>query len=145
MVVRKRKKILKRRGFGSPGYGSHKKHRGGGSKGGKGNAGLHKHKVHTMIKYMPDHFGRKGLRSTIPKEVKTISLMELDQMIDELLKNKKVQKEGDAIKINLSELGYDKLLGNGRTSHKLIIEGKHFSKQAVRKLEESGGQIISED
>lgn len=145
MVVRKRKKILKRRGFGSPGYGSHKKHRGGGSKGGKGMSGLHKHKIHTMIKYMPDHFGRKGLRATIKKDVKTISLRELDSMIEELVKNKRAQKEGDSIKINLTELGYDKLLGNGQASHKLIVSGKHFSKQAIRKLEESGGQTIIED
>ncbi len=145
MVVRKRKKILKRRGFGSPGYGSHKKHRGGGSKGGKGNAGLHKHKILTMIKYMPDHYGKRGFGGSVGKKLKTINLRELDLKIEELMKNKKVERDGDTIKVNLSEIGYDKLLGDGKVTHKLIVQGKHFSKQAVRKLEEMGGKIIAED
>ncbi len=34
--------------------------RGKGKRGGTGNAGLHKHKIMYMLKYMPDHFGRHG-------------------------------------------------------------------------------------
>lgn len=144
MVVRKRKKILKKRGKKAAGYGSHKKHRGGGSRGGRGLAGLHKHKVMTMIKFMPDHFGKRGFRrpKVVTKNVRTINLDELDYKIEELLKEKKVKKEGNFIKVNLSDLGYDKLLGNGKVKHKLIIEGKSFSKQAIKKLEESGGKAV---
>ena len=36
--------------------------RGAGKHGGTGNAGLHKHKVMHMLKYMPDHFGRHGFK-----------------------------------------------------------------------------------
>ncbi len=142
MVVRKRKKILKRRGDRSPGYGSQKKHRGGGSKGGKGNAGLHKHKIHAMIKYMPDHFGKLGFQRTYAKIVRTINLEDLDKKLKELLNEKKIKDDKEGIKINLSELGYDKLLGGGQINHKIVVEGKSFSKLAVKKIEETGGKTI---
>src|SRR5438477_64347 len=46
---------------GSRTHGRGKKHgRGAGGRGGTGNAGLHKHKFKSMIKYDPEHFGRHG-------------------------------------------------------------------------------------
>jgi large subunit ribosomal protein L15 len=144
MVVKKRKKILKKRGRGS-GYGSSKKHRGSGSRGGTGLAGLHKHKRMTAIKYMPDHFGSKGFKrpQKVLKEIKTINLKELDSKIEELLKEKKVTKSKEGIKVNLTELGYDKLLGKGQVNHPLIVEAKSFSKTAVKKLEEKKGKAVT--
>jgi len=143
MVVRRRKKILKRRGRGS-GYGSHKKHRGGGSRGGRGLAGLHKHKRMTGIRYMPEHFGKIGFKrpQKVLKEVRTINLKDLDSKVEELLKEKKIIKGKDGIKINLTELGYDKLLGTGKVKHKLIVEAKSFSKNAIKKLEGVKGKAI---
>jgi large subunit ribosomal protein L15 len=146
MVVNRVRKLRKRRG-GSTGYGSHKKHRGGGSRGGRGLAGLHKHKVMRMIKYMPDHFGKVGFKRPQKvnrvAEIKAINLNDLDSRIETLLKDKKVKEDSEGIKINLSELGYDKLLGAGQIKHKIIIEAKSFSKNAIKKLEESGGKAIA--
>ena len=143
MVIRKERKIRKKRGRGS-GYGSHKKHRGGGSRGGRGLAGLHKHKWSTAIKFMPDHFGKKGFKrpSKVIREIRTLNLKDLDSRVDELLKEKKLKEEKDGIKVNLSELGYDKLLGSGQIKHKLIVEAKYFSKNAIKKLEEVEGKAI---
>jgi len=143
MVVRRKKKILKKRGRGS-GYGSHKKHRGGGSRGGRGLAGLHKHKRMTAIKYMPDHFGKRGFKrpQKVLKEVKTINLKDLDSMVEALLNEKKIKEDKQGIKINLSELGYDKLLGTGQVKHRLIVEAKSFSKSAIKKLGENKGKAI---
>ena len=132
-----------KRGRGS-GYGSHKKHRGGGSRGGRGLAGLHKHKRMTAIKYMPDHFGKRGFKrpQKVLKGVKTINLKDLDSMVEELLNEKKIKEDKQGIKINLSELGYDKLLGTGQVKHRLIVEAKSFSKSAIKKLEENKGKAI---
>lgn len=141
MVVRKKRKILKRRGR-AAGYGGSKQHRGGGSRGGRGMAGMHKHKWIRTLKYMPDHFGKKGQRTpwkTIT-EMKVINLKDLDSMVDDLIKEKKIKEEKDGIKINLSELGYEKLLGSGEVRHKLIVEAKYFSKNVIAKLKESGGK-----
>ena len=81
MVVRREKKIRKRRGRGS-GYGSHKKHRGGGSRGGRGLAGLKNHKKFYMIKYMPDHLGKRGFErpKAVVREIKAINLKDLDSL-----------------------------------------------------------------
>jgi len=143
MVVRRRKKLKKRRGSGT-GYGSHKKHRGGGSRGGRGLAGLHKHKRMTSIRYMSGHFGKRGFKRPIKaiKEVKTINLKELDSRVEQLLKEKKITKGKEGIKINLTELGYDKLLGTGQVKHKLIVEAKYFSKNAVKKLEDVKSKAV---
>jgi len=143
MVIRRGKKLKKRRGRGT-GFGSHKKHRGGGSRGGRGLAGLHKHKRMTTIKYMPDHFGKKGFKKPVKtmKELKTINLKDLDSRVEQLLKEKKITKGKEGIKINLTELGYDKLLGTGQVKHKLIVEAKYFSKNAKKKLENLKGKAV---
>jgi len=143
MVVRRKKKILKRRGRGA-GYGGSKQHRGGGARGGRGMAGLHKHKRMTTIKYMPDHFGKKGQRTPwkVITKIKTINLRDLDSMVDDLIKEKKIKEEKDGIKINLPELGYEKLLGSGKVKHRLIVEAKYFSKNAIKKIEEAKGKTI---
>jgi len=145
MVVRRTKKILKRRGQRSPGYGSQKKHRGGGSRGGRGKAGLHKHKRMSVFKYDPEHFGKKGFKrpQKIIRKLEVINIKHLDGMIDQLLEEKKIQKEKDMIIVKLDELGYDKLLGTGKLNHKLIVEAKSFSKSAIKKLEESKGKAIT--
>jgi large subunit ribosomal protein L15 len=139
MVVRRQKK--QRRGERTY-HGSHKKWRGGGSRGGRGMAGLHKHKWTRTVKYMPDHFGKRGFISPTSKKIRAINLKDLDQMTEKLLEQKLVEKEGNKIKVDLEKIGYDKLLGSGKVTKPLIVEGKYFSKNAVKKLEESGGHAI---
>ena len=144
MVVRRRKKILKKRGKGSPGFGGSKGHRGGGARGGRGLAGLHKHKWMKTIKFMPEHFGKKGFKRPhkVITELRAINIKNLDSMVSNLLKQKKVEEGKEGIKINLSEFGYDKLLGSGKITNRLIVEAKYFSKNAIKKLEEAKGKAI---
>ena len=56
-MVQKRqgKKTAKLRGSRTHGYGSSKKHRGGGSRGGRGMAGTKRQKKTWMLKHCPDH------------------------------------------------------------------------------------------
>ncbi|NCN38942.1 MAG: 50S ribosomal protein L15 [Candidatus Aenigmarchaeota archaeon CG_4_10_14_0_8_um_filter_37_24] len=145
MVVKRTKKILKKRGHRTVGYGAGKKHRGSGSRGGVGMAGLHKHKRMRALKYMPDHFGKRGFKrpQKMIKIQKIINIKQLDPQIDKLLKEKKIQKEKDTFIVKLDDLGYDKLLGTGKLNHKLIIEAKAFSESAIKKIEESGGKTIT--
>lgn len=131
MVVRKEKKHRKFRGRRTY-HGSHKKARGGGNRGGRGKAGLHKHKWSYVVKYEPDHFGKVGFRPPRQREVKSINLSELD----------KIAKEKNLEKINVLELGYEKVLGTGNLSKPLTIEAKIFSKKALKKIEEAGGKAV---
>jgi len=137
MVVRREKK--RRRGERTY-HGSHKKWRGGGSRGGRGAAGLHKHKWSYTVKYEPDHFGKDGFRR--PKKGRSINLRELEKMLPALLEKGLAQKEGDVVKINLKKLGYTKVLGAGGVSTPMVIEAEAFSEMAIKKLEAVGGKGI---
>jgi large subunit ribosomal protein L15 len=142
MVVRRKKKFRKFRGHRSYGKGSHKKARGGGSRGGRGLAGLHKHKWSYTVKYAPDHFGKRGFKRIVKKEIKSINLKELDKIAEKLLEEKIVSMEDGKIKIDVGKIGYEKVLGLGKISKPLIIEAKYFSKSAIKKIEEAGGKAI---
>lgn len=143
MVVRKRKKHERFRGRRTY-HGSHKKWRGGGSRGGRGKAGLHKHKWSYTVKYEPEHFGKRGFKRPLKvvRKIKAINLKDLDQMTEKLLEEKLAQKEDDKIRINLTQIGYDKLLGSGKLTKPLVVEARYFSKQAIKKLEEIGGRAV---
>jgi len=106
--------------------------RGAGLRGGRGNAGLCKHKFMYMNKYMPGHFGVHGFKrpqSTL-KEDKIINVGE----IEERFPGKKT--------INLTEEGYDKLLGAGQIKSKLKITVNSASEKAIDKIKEQDGEII---
>ena len=106
--------------------------RGAGLRGGKGNAGLCKHKFMYMNKYMPNHFGVHGFKrpQNILKEDKTINIGEIEE------------KFPDKKTINLTEEGYDKLLGAGQIKSKLKITVNSASEKAIDKIKEQGGDII---
>lgn len=132
MVVRKKRKVRKFRGKRSYGYGSHKKHRGGGSRGGRGKAGMHKHKWSYTVKYEPDHFGKRGFKHPpgAAKRVKAINLKYLEALA------------GGKKKLDLSKLGYNKVLGNGNISSALEVTAEAFSKKAIEKIEAAGGKVV---
>ncbi|MEM5790960.1 MAG: uL15 family ribosomal protein [Candidatus Aenigmatarchaeota archaeon] len=144
MVVRKEKKYRKFRGHRSYGKGSHKKARGGGSRGGRGKAGMHKHKWTYVVKYEPEHFGKRGFKrpEAVKRKPKSINLKELDKISEELVEKKIAEIEDGKIKINLFKIGFEKVLGSGKITKPLIIEAKYFSKKAEEKLEKAGGKAI---
>lgn len=124
-----KKKKKKMRGKKTHGYGSKKKHRGKGSKGGKGMAGGLKHKKIKMMKERPDHFGKKGFKRKNKKEVKTINLKQIDE----------IARKKDKKKLSFPDR---KVLGMGELKNSLEIEAKKFSKNAKGKIKEAGGKII---
>lgn len=115
------------RGSKTHGYGSKKKHRGKGSKGGKGYAGLKKHKKTWMFKYESGHFGKRGFKSKTGQKIKAINLRDL-------------QKVAVGNEVNVKELGYDKVLGIGELKKPLVIKASYFSKKAVEKIEKVKGK-----
>ncbi len=140
MVVRRRKKVRKQRGSRTYGWGSQKKHRGKGSKGGKGKAGMHKHKWTYTVKYEPEHFGKRGFKRPIKNVVKAINLGEIEKLVS---KNPDVvKKENGSQIIDLTKLGYEKVLGKGKISKPYVIIAKKFSEKAKQKIEVVGGKVI---
>ncbi len=121
-----KKKNVKFRGSKTHGYGSKKKHRGAGSKGGRGYAGSKKHKWIWIIKNEPDHFSKKVLKPKNKKKI--INIRDIENI--------------DSETIDLKKLGYNKLLGTGKIGRKNIIIDS-TSKIAKQKIEKNNGKIIT--
>lgn len=140
MAIRNRK-VRKMRGKRWHGYGGKKKHRGGGSRGGRGYGGSHKHKYSYITRYEPFHYGYKGFYSMKKKE-KAINLDDL-QKIAEKDKNRVNGRASHVIQvIDLNELGYTKLLSRGEIKEALSVRVKKCSAAAKEKLEKAGGKIL---
>ena len=136
-------KTSKHRGARTHGRGK-KAGRGHGKRGGVGAAGGHKHKWIATLKYDRDHYGRKGKGFKRPQSVVgqpiTINVNQLRLLKERLIKDG-IEKGGKDI--NLTALGYDKLLGTGHLSQKLTVKTDMFSARAKEKLEKAGGKLIS--
>lgn len=141
MVVRIRKKNTRERAHSTHGWGSRKRHRGSGSRGGYGMAGSGKraqHKKQHILKFHGnEYYGRHGFFSTHKKQ-KAINISDI-----ELKLYKYGKKEGDCFVVDLNELGYYKLLGTGEVKHKLKIICGACSPGAKEKVEKAGGEISS--
>ena len=125
-----RTKTKKFRGSMTHGRGK-KAGRGAGLRGGRGNAGLMKHRFMYMTKYMPDHFGRHGFKRhpSIVKRDATINVGQLEE---------KFPGKKD---INLTKEGFDKLLGGGKINSSLKIKVNAASQKAIDKIAEKGGDV----
>lgn len=135
MVVRFRRKSPRLRGSKTHGWGAKKKHRGAGSRGGHGFSGMMKHKKSFRIRFDPNHLdSTKGF--TVPSEVKSdvraITLKSLDILA------KKMNK----VEIDVSELGFNKVLSTGKITQALTIKADKIVKNAKAKIEEAGGKAI---
>ena len=117
--------------------------RGAGKRGGRGNAGVHKHKYIKTVKYLPNHFGRHGFKR--PQEVVgrkiTINLFTLEEKLDGYVQEGKVKKVKNNYEVNLEELGFDKLLGSGIITKPIKITIKEATEKAISKIENAGGKV----
>ena len=106
--------------------------RGAGLMGGRGNAGLHKHKYISVLKYDPEHFGRKGFKrpEKVIREEKAVNIGEIEKF---------PVKNGT---LDLNKLGYDKLLGSGKIKKPVKIIVHKASKNAVEKVKVANGEIV---
>jgi len=138
----KLRKIRKKRGSRTCGYGRVGQHRKSGSKGER-RAGRHKHLWSWVLRYEPDYFGKVGFVSPKQKmmeDVRCINLKDLEEMA---LKAAGKAKRGEKIFIDLEAMGYTKLLGEGKISLPVRVKVPSYTKTALRKIEEAGGEIIA--
>lgn len=142
----KDRKVRKQRGSRTHGYGQIGQHRGGGGRGGHGKAGYDKHKWTYVLKYDPTYWEKKGFVSTrtLGKKVSIINVGKLDDLVDKLDSEKKLERKEKKIFLDLESLGYDKLLGTGEINKPLLVKVASYSEAASRKLEEAGGEILKE-
>ncbi|MEM2147504.1 MAG: uL15 family ribosomal protein [Candidatus Bathyarchaeia archaeon] len=137
----KLRKIRKKRGSRTQGYGRVGQHRKTGSKGMR-KVGRHKHTWSYVIKYEPEYFGKKGFTSpkSLKQKAKIINVGELDQISEKF----PVKEEEGKLVIDLENLGYTKLLGAGKVTKPLVVKIASCSKSAAEKIKEAGGQVLVE-
>ena len=106
--------------------------RGAGLRGGKGNAGLLKHRFMYMTKYMPEHYiGKYGFKRP-QKMIKKDTCINVGKL-EELFPGKST--------IDLQKEGYDKLLGGGAVHKKMKITVNTASSKAIEKINALEGEV----
>jgi large subunit ribosomal protein L15 len=135
----KLRKIRKTRGSRTQGYGRIGQHRDSGSKGHR-KVGRHKHLWSYVTTYEPNYFGKHGFTSpqSLHKNTNVINLAKL-----EALTTKITTKEGETPTIDLTSLGYAKLLGTGKLTKPLTIKVQSCSKTAAEKIKQAGGKLLT--
>ena len=135
----KLRKIRKTRGSRTQGYGRIGQHRDAGSKGQR-KVGRHKHLWSYVTTYEPDYFGKHGFTSpqSLHRNTNVINLAKLQALSTQLPS----QTEGQPT-IDLTSLGYAKLLGTGKLTIALTVKVQSASKTAAEKIRKAGGKILT--
>jgi large subunit ribosomal protein L15 len=145
MAVNRRKKNSRQRGSKTHGWGSMKKHRGAGSRGGRGMAGTGKRgdAKKPSIWKNKKYFGRHGFhKQGVVKKIVSVNLSYFEEKAEELLVDKSITKEADRYVIDAAKLGFNKVLGCAKLTKKLKIKAETFSKKAIEKIKAAGGEAV---
>ncbi len=130
----KLRKHRKMRGSRTQGYGRIGQHRDAGSKGYR-KVGMHKHRWSLASNMETPYFGKHGFHSPQKIHLKenTINLNKLSEIT-----------QAGQTTINLTEMGYTKLLGTGKITKALKITVPVCSALAAEKIKAAGGQVNTE-
>ncbi|MGD0994346.1 MAG: uL15 family ribosomal protein [Candidatus Bathyarchaeia archaeon] len=131
----KLRKIRKFRGSRTVGYGRVGQHRDSGSKGHR-KVGRHKHLWSYVTTYEPDYFGKNGFTSpqSLHRHENTINLKKVEEIAQ--------TSQQENPQIDLTALGYTKLLGTGKVTKPLTVQVSSYSKSAAEKIKKAGGEIV---
>ncbi len=70
-----------------------------------------------------------------------LNVGDLSFIIDKLVENGLAEKEGEVYNIDLSVLGYTKLLGTGKVDKAIRVQVSKATPKAVEKIEVAGGSV----
>lgn len=144
MTIIKRSKSSRQRGYTTHGWGSMKKHRGAGHRGGRGRAGSGKRGDQKKPRYWKSKktFGKFGFKSKsrVP-DMTPINLKTIDDRIESLVIKGVAKLDNGTYTLNLSDIGYNKLLSTGKVTRKLIITTDFATEKAVDKVKKAGGEV----
>ncbi|MCS7110580.1 MAG: 50S ribosomal protein L15 [Candidatus Caldarchaeum sp.] len=127
------RKVRKRRGSRTHGWGQIGQHRKTGAKGGRGMAGGHKHKWTTLLK--TNYFGEDGFVPIKRVDEKTANLITVSTL---------AEKTANSV-VNLAQAGYGKLLAGGRITKPVTVVVAKWSRGAEEKIKQAGGKVVKPD
>jgi len=132
------RKVRRMRGSRTHGWGVSGQHRDSGMRGGRGRAGTFKHKKTRLLAEGVKR-GKQGFARAFRRTVRTINIGDLTRITPETPKD---TSKGELPLLDLSRLGYTKLLGEGVLTRPMAVRVEKASKSAVRKVEAAGGKIV---
>ncbi len=134
------------RGHHTHGWGSKKKHRGSGNRGGRGMSGTGKraNSIQPLMRKLGIKLGKCGFRfKGAQEESSPINFDAIHACLEHWVMSKKAEKKGDVYYIDLEALGFNKLLGSGQPKAKMEIKVKYCSAGAAEKLSAVGGRVLA--
>ena len=98
--------------------------------------GRHKHLWSYVVAHEPEYFGKKGFtsRQSLMRRGKPINIAQLGEL----------PLEDDVTQVDLTSMGYTKLLGTGKITKPLTITVAACSKTAAEKVKKAGGNVVTE-
>jgi large subunit ribosomal protein L15 len=144
-MPRKLRKSRRLRGSRTVGYGRQGQHRKTSQKGER-KAGRHKGGWTYVLRYLPDYWGKKGFRSvqSLQRKINVINVGNLGMLAEKLEAQNQLERKDGKILLDLTKLGYTKLLGTGNVTEPMFVKISTHSASAAKKIEEAGGQILTE-
>ena len=144
MTSNKRKKNSRQRGSHTHGWGSMKKHRGAGNRGGVGRAGSGKRSDSKKPSLWKQKYGGKNgfVNRGSTARLTAINVSALERNMSDYLSKKLAKEEKEAISINLKDVGHGKLLGKGKLTRKLLVACDAASAKAIKAVEAAGGKVV---
>lgn len=142
MTVKRRKKHRRKLGSRTCGYGL--SHRGAGERGGRGRAGTGKKaksKMPVKGKWTIQYFGKTGFKSKGYPDMTAINIRQLEESLDNFVRDKAAVLDKGIYSVNLADLGIDKLLSAGKITKKFRITVNAASKAAVERIKAAGGEV----
>lgn len=139
----KQKKCIRQRGRHTHGYGSKKKHRHAGSRGGRGNAGSGKRADQKKpSNWATKYFGKFGFiarRQTI--DINPINIKDVEKLLKQFIATGFTTEKSGVYFVDLKKAGYNKLLATGAVTKKLNITVDYASQSAVEKIKAASGTL----
>ncbi len=136
------RKVRRRRGSRTHGWGQIGQHRKTGAKGGRGESGKHKHKWTWILRYDRDYFGKHGFFRPNRREVKSMNLLQLATVVENLEEQGLLKIVDDRIVVDLNSMGVKKIIGGGRINRPLLVIVENWTRTAEEKIREAGGEIV---
>lgn len=141
----KRKKNSRQRATTTHGWGSMKKHRGAGNRGGRGNAGSGKRgdaKKPTFRVKLKRELGRHGFSNAAGRTVfKPVNIYYIENSFETLLAQKYITENKGIYVLDVADIGFNKLLATGKVSRKYEITVGYASEKAIEKIEAAKGKV----
>jgi large subunit ribosomal protein L15 len=103
---------------------------------------MHKHKWTWVLRYDPDYFGKHGFYRPNMREIRSMNLIQLSTLVENLERSGELKLMDGMPVINLSALGVGKLVGRGKLDRRLVIIVDGWTERAEKAVREAGGKLL---